>query len=125
MKIALPADGREVNQHFGRSSHFAIIEIQGSDIKDTRVVSAEDLAHNHEGLAGLLKNENVEVVIVGGIGPMARQALEQSGMRVITGARGAIDDVARLFAEGQLISRPVTCNHGGHGCGNHSHGCGH
>jgi len=127
VKIALPVNNnQEVNQHFGRSSEFAIVEIEGSNIKDSKVVSAANLAHNHEGLAGLLKNENVEVVIVGGIGPMAREALEEYGMKVITGARGTINDVAGLFARGQLVSRPVACNHGhGHGCGHHSNGCGH
>ncbi len=126
MKIALPVDNRDVNQHFGRSNEFAIIEIEGNEIKDSKTVSAAGLAHNHGGLAGLLKNEDVEVVIVGGIGPMAQRALEQFGMKVITGARGAIEDVAKMFAVGQLVSRPVACNHGhGHDCSDHSHGCGH
>jgi len=120
LRIAMPIDNQNVNQHFGTSSEFAVIEIEGDQIKDNKTVSAASLAHNHGGLAGLLKNENVEVVIVGGIGPPAQQALEETGMKVITGAQGVIKDIAIMFAKGQLRSKPVSCNHGhGHSCGQH------
>lgn len=126
MRVALPVDNGNVNQHFGRSNEFAVIEIEGTDIKDSKIISAANLAHNHEGLAGLLKNEKVEVVIVGGIGPRAQTALEECGIKVITGAEGPINDVVKLYARGQLVSRPVSCGHGhGHECSHHFHGCKH
>ncbi|WP_066636131.1 NifB/NifX family molybdenum-iron cluster-binding protein [Desulfolucanica intricata] len=126
MKIAVPNENGQVNQHFGRSKEFVILDMEGDKVKETKTVSAAQLAHNHEGLAGLMKDNNVEVVILGGIGPYALQALEQVGLKVITGASGEIKSVAEAYARGELVSRKVVCNHHGHGHGHdHDHGCSH
>ncbi|MCF8010402.1 MAG: NifB/NifX family molybdenum-iron cluster-binding protein [Clostridiales bacterium] len=124
MKVALPIDGENINQHYGKSKEFVIWEVEGQNVKEDKVVSTVNLAHNHEGLANLFKTENVEVIILGGIGPPALQALEESGLIVITGAEGTIRDIVELYAQGNLESRYVSCdkNHG-RGYGNDSHGC--
>lgn len=123
MRLAIPNDNGMVNQHFGQSKEFVIIEMSGQEIKDKKIVSAAELAHNHSGLAGLLENEKVEAAILGGIGPYALEALREKGFKVITGISGNIEDVARTYAKGELVSRNVVCNHSGHGHG-HSHGGG-
>jgi len=122
MKIAVPNDRGRVNQHFGRSEEFVIMEMDGDTIKNRHTVSAAQLQHNHEGLAGLLKNEGVEAVILGGIGPYALQALQAQGFNVVTGISGDVDEVAREYARGNLVSREVVCDHnhgGGEGCHEH------
>lgn len=127
MKIALPSEGGNVNPHFGKSREFTIVELQDGQIVDRKTISATNLQHNHEGLAGLMTSEKVDVVIVGGIGAMALQALEQSGLRVIYGASGNIDDVVGAFARGELVSQGSGCcshHHGAHGGGCHHHGHG-
>ncbi|HWI54137.1 MAG TPA: NifB/NifX family molybdenum-iron cluster-binding protein, partial [Desulfobacteria bacterium] len=74
MKIAIPENQGEVNQHFGQSKSFAIIELdQNNQVITVQEISATGLQHRHEGLASLLKDQNVETVIVGGIGPGAVQ----------------------------------------------------
>ena len=64
----MPYDGGRVNEHFGQSREFAIFTVEGGKIADSKIVNSQDLCHNHEGLAGLLKDEGVEAVITGGIG---------------------------------------------------------
>jgi predicted Fe-Mo cluster-binding NifX family protein len=120
MRIAMPADYSYINQHFGKAREFAILDLDGDKVSSVRMVSAESLAHNHAGLAGLLKGEQVEVVIVGGIGPYALEALEGNELKVITGARGKIDDIAGAYARGELVSKRVVCNHH-HGDHHHHH----
>ncbi|MFZ5597847.1 MAG: NifB/NifX family molybdenum-iron cluster-binding protein [Bacillota bacterium] len=119
MKIALPYENGQVNQHFGRSREFVILEMENRKVVGRKMVSAESLQHNHEGLADLLSRENVDVVILGGIGPYALQALEQSGLKVMTGASGDVEALAEQYARGELVSRKVVCNH------QHEHGQGH
>lgn len=124
MKIAIPNENGQVNQHFGRSKEFIIFDMENQKIKTATPVSAAQLAHNHEGLAGLMKDNNVEVVVLGGIGPYAIQALEQAGLKVITGVSGDIKVAAEACARGELVSKNVVCNHHGEDH-NHDHGHSH
>lgn len=124
MKIALPDDNGNVNQHFGRSKVFKVIELENGAIKSQKNVSAENLQHNHEGLAGLMRNERVDVVIVGGIGARALEPLQQAGLEVITGANGKIEEVVSSYARGELVSNSsACCSH--HGEDHHGQGCHH
>lgn len=133
MKIAMPYENGQLNQHFGRSREFIIIEVQDGNIAGRKIISAANLQHNHEGLAGLLARENVDVVVLGGIGPMALQALQALGLKTITGQQGNVEDLALACARGELASRQVSCghehhhHHHHHGDCTHSqgHGCGH
>lgn len=118
MKIAVPNNAGQINQHFGQSREFVILEMDGAEIKNQSLVSAADLQHNHSGLAGLLKDQNVDVVILGGIGPGAIEALEHNGFKLFTGITGSIEEAAKACARGELVSRGAVCNHS-HG---HSHG---
>lgn len=126
MKIAIPNNNGEVNQHFGQSQFFSVIELDNdNNIVNVEDIQAAGLQHQHEGLAELLKDKGVEVVIVGGIGAGAAQALETAGLKVLFGASGIIKEVAETFARGEFISKRKICSHHG---GNHHHhggGCSH
>ncbi|MFZ5631922.1 MAG: NifB/NifX family molybdenum-iron cluster-binding protein [Bacillota bacterium] len=128
MKIAFPNDNGQINQHFGRSREFAILEVENGKVVSRKIVSAQSLQHDHQGLADLLAGENVEVVILGGIGPYALQALESKGFKVITGASGDIDTTGEQYARGELVSRGAVCGHHHHSHtehNRHGHGCHH
>lgn len=118
MKIALPKDGNLLNQHFGQSPSFLIASLEKGQVAERQEVSAEVLKHNHAGLSGLFFEQGVSLVIVGGIGGPALQALQQRGLRVIRGASGPIDEVLGKFINGQLEDQDVTC---GHHDENHQH----
>ena len=124
MKIAIPNNNGEVNQHFGQSQFFSVIELDSNNIVNVEDLQASGLQHQHEGLAGFLKDQGVETVIVGGIGAGAVQALEAAGLKVLFGASGPIKDVAETFARGEFISKRKMCSHHG---GHHHHGgsCSH
>lgn len=111
MKIALPVAGGLINQHFGQSKEFLIVETDGVQVKEQHTVSAAQLQHNHGGLAGLLHAEGVETVVLGGIGPYALEALEKSGLKVISGVHGDVLEAARACARGELVSTGAVCGH--------------
>ena len=78
----------------------------------------------HGALAGFLQELGVEVLICGGIGGGARNALGEAGIRLYPGASGDADVQVEAFLKGSLSYDPeTTCNHHHHqegqGCGHH------
>lgn len=127
MKIAMPYKEGRVNEHFGSSKEFVVLEADQGAIKSKKILNNEKL-HDHGGLAKMLASENIQVIITGGIGRPMIEALQSAGFKVITGASGEVEQVASEFLSGQLVSRPVRCNcsgHHGHGHGHGHHGHGH
>lgn len=121
MKIAMPHVNGMVNAHFGQTKEFAVFETAGGKVTGKKIVSNNGLNHNHEGLAGLLKSEGIDVVIAGGIGRPMIGALQSAGFKVITGVSGKVDRVAGDFLSGQLATNPAAIC----GCGDHGHQYGH
>lgn len=113
MKIAIPKDGEMLNQHFGKSRSFAIISVEDSEIKGIEEISAETLLHNHGGLSDLLVSSGVSLVITGGIGAGAYNALTDKNLMVIRGASGRIEDVLQEYVKGSLKDKESLCNHHG------------
>ncbi len=133
MKIAVTFDNGEIFQHFGRTEHFKLYEVE-----DKKVVSSKVIATNgtgHGALAGLLAGEGIDVLICGGIGGGAQAALEEAGIELVAGAEGNTDEAVETYLRGELISTGSNCHHhdheeghscGEHGCGGHGegHSCG-
>ena len=94
------------------------------------IVSSEVVSTNGQGhgaLAGFLFHGGIDVLICGGIGGGARNALAEAGIELYPGATGNADAQVESFLKGQLAYDPDTvCSHhsheDGHGCGSHSCG---
>lgn len=119
LKIAMPKNGDMINQHFGQSKSFLIATIEDRQIVSRQELSSEALQHNHTGLSGLFKTEGVSLVITGGIGKPALDALKQNGLEVVKGATGTCEEVLEKYLSGNLNDQNVTCNH--HGEHQHEH----
>jgi len=128
MKIAVTYSNGEVFQHFGKTEQFKVYEVE-----DNKVVSSQVMGNNglgHEALAGLLADNSIDVLICGGMGEGARNALAEAGLTVISGAQGDTDAAVEAYLRGELESKGVNCDHHDHehhheeehGCGG---GCGH
>lgn len=111
MNIALPNNGELVNQHFGKSTSFIIATVENKKIETVKEISTIELMHKHEGLADMLVNNQVNVVITGGIGAGALTALEEKGFEIIRGASGEYKKVIEEYINGTLESKNVVCNH--------------
>jgi predicted Fe-Mo cluster-binding NifX family protein len=118
MKIGMPKEGDFINQHFGQSRQFLIATVQDGQVVDKKVVGAESLQHNHAGLSGLFANEGVSVVITGGIGQPAYNALREKGLEVVRGASGTCEEVLQKYLRGEQRDSNVSCEHHGE---NHHH----
>ena len=128
MRIAVTYDNGTVFQHFGRSEHFKVYEVE-----DGRVISAQVIGSDGQGhgaLAGLLAGKGIDVLICGGIGGGAQAALASAGIELCAGAEGDADQAVEAYLKGELVSTGANCNHhhGEHACGHHDEGescCGH
>lgn len=128
MKIAVTYDNGNIFQHFGKTEFFKVYEVE-----DNKIVSSEVIGSNgagHGALAGLLSEQNVDVLICGGIGGGAQAALAEAGVELCAGAQGDADQAVEAYLKGELVSTGANCDHhheDGHSCGDHGdgHSCGH
>ncbi|MBO5823232.1 MAG: dinitrogenase iron-molybdenum cofactor biosynthesis protein [Lentisphaeria bacterium] len=126
MKIAVTCENHQVFQHFGHTPGFAVFEV-----KDNVICSEKELSSGssgHGALAMVLAMEQIEVLICGGIGGGAINALRDVGIKVVGGASGDVREVAEAYVSGTLqVKADFHCNHhhheGGHSCGS-GHSCG-
>lgn len=122
MKIAVTYENNMVFQHFGHTSQFKIYEIENDEIKSMQVVDTNGSGHG--ALAQFLSDNGVDVVICGGIGGGAKNALSEAEIKFFGGVKGNCDQVVIAFLLGKLDYNPdVACNHhdhGEHNCGEHS-----
>ena len=66
MRIAVSYKDGEVFQHFGHSSEFKIYETDHNEIIKSKVITVE--GHGHVSVSNALKEQNVNIVLCGGIG---------------------------------------------------------
>ena len=127
MKIVVTYDNGNIFQHFGKTEFFKVYEVE-----DNKVISSEVIGSNgtgHGALAGLLAEQDVDVLICGGIGGGAQAALEEAGVELCAGAQGDVDQAVEAYLKGELVSTGANCDHHheeGHSCGHHEegHSCG-
>ncbi|MCD8091101.1 MAG: DUF134 domain-containing protein [Clostridiales bacterium] len=139
MRIAVTYENGEIFQHFGHTEQFKIY-----DIEDKKIVSSEIVDTNgsgHGALAEVLSALKADVLICGGIGGGAQEALKAVGITLYGGAAGDTDAAVHAFLAGSLEYNPnVKCSHhdehhhgehhhgegcGGHGHHHHNHECRH
>lgn len=125
MRIAVTYDNGEVFQHFGHSEFFKVYEVEDGKVVSSEVVGSD--GQGHGALAGLLAGKGIDVLICGGIGGGAVNALTAAGIELCAGQSGNTDEVVEKYLKGELESTGANCDHHGEGheCGHHEHGEGH
>lgn len=83
MKLAITYDNGQVFQHFGKTEAFKIYDIVEGKVGASMVMSTN--GQGHGALAGLLRGLGISVLICGGIGPGAQDALASLDITVIPG----------------------------------------
>lgn len=131
MKIAVTYDNGDVFPHFGRTENFKLYDVEDGEILSTEVMNSNGVGH--EALAELLSEHDIDVLICGGMGAGAQQALARAQIEVISGAEGSADAAVKAYLRGELESMGVNCDHHDHeeeeegcggNCGGGCSGCG-
>lgn len=130
MKIAVATiDGVSVSQHFGQSKGFIVFEVEGANVRNREFRTNNHTPHaqglcNHEGSHqhGTHSHANIlellhdcKVVLCGGMGAGAAQALQAHGIQpVILGAASSAEEAASAYVNGTLPTSATGlcgCNH--------------
>ena len=126
MKIAVTYENGQIFQHFGHTEQFKIYNVENGKIVSSEVI--DTCGSGHGALAGLLAEQNVTVLICGGIGGGAQMALASAAIQLFGGVSGSCDEAVNALLANQLrFNHDVRCDHHDHGeeehnCG--SNGCG-
>lgn len=119
MKIAIPSMSdigleSDVCAHFGSCEYFTIVDLQDKNIEGFKVISnmSPDSVHNCAAPSIILKSQNVETVLVSGIGGRPLISLAENKIKVFAGATGKISDAVQDYNDGLLqeLSANGTCN---------------
>ena len=125
MKIAVTYEDGMVFQHFGHTEQFKIYEVTDGAVTAAEVIGTE--GSGHEALASFLKGLGVDVLICGGIGDGAHDALSEQGIELCAGAAGDADKAVAAYLRGDLVDTGVNCDHhhdASHACGGGDDGAG-
>ena len=127
MRIAVTYENGEVFQHFGHTELFRIYDVEDGRVVHRMTIRPKNAGH--EAMAGVLKKAGADLLICGGIGSGAQQALEEMGIRLCAGVSGSSDAAVERFLRGTLnytSSSNCTAHDAEGGCGHEcGHDCGH
>lgn len=112
MRIALPLAQGRLSLHFGHCDQFAIFDI---DDKTNKIINRKDAAppaHAPGVLPQWLHENDVSVVIAGGMGQRAQQLFTQNDIKVIVGASDSSpEEVVSAYLENKLETGDNICDH--------------
>ncbi len=111
-RFAMPLVNGMVSEHFGHAEKFAFVDY---DVDNHVVIKQEEKTpppHEHGVIPSWIADEKVDVLFTGGIGPAARQILEQKGVTVVAGTpSGAPQYIVSQYVKGELQASDNTCDH--------------
>lgn len=123
MRIAVTYENGNIFQHFGHTAQFKVYEVQDGKILSGEVV--DTMGRGHSALAGVLRDLNADILICGGIGGGAQNALASVGIRHFGGCQGDADANVEAYLNGALNYDPnAVCSDHDHHHHGEEHTCG-
>jgi len=118
MKIAVAVDDNRgleayVSQHFGRCPYYILVDVVNGEIGEVKALESPFYgSHGEPGeVPAFIKKIGAQVIIAGGMGPKAIGFFEQYGIQVVTGVSGAVQEVMRLYLNGQIRGASPCMDH--------------
>ena len=112
MRIAVPLAQGELSLHFGHCDQFAIFDV---DENLKKLISRNDAAppgHAPGVLPKWLHENNVNVIIAGGMGQRAQQLFAQNNIKVVIGASsGSPEEIISAYLQDTLETGDNICDH--------------
>ncbi len=108
MKICFTSDEQNglesvLSYHFGHCPYYVIVNMEGNEVKSVESVpNAMAEGHNPGDLPSYMKDQGIDVIITGGMGPKAQQYFEDYGIKSVTGAYGKVKEVLEEFLHSKV-----------------------
>jgi len=107
-RIAISAETNDgldsvVSPHFGRCPYFALVDVEGVEIKAIQVIPNPYYGRHQPGqVPGFIRSQAVDVMLTGGMGGRAVGFFEQYGIQPVTGAAGTVRTALERYLSGDL-----------------------
>ena len=114
MKIAIPLAQGQLSLHFGHCDQFAIFDIDDNLKEVTNRVDMAPPGHEPGVLPRWLHENNVSIIIAGGMGQRAQQLFTQNNIKVVTGvgvSSQTPDELVSTYLQGNLETGSNICDH--------------
>lgn len=98
--IASEKNGENLCPHFGRAPEYTFITIEDGSVVEKRVVASP--GHSVGSIPHFIIDHDTNIVIAGGIGTKAIEKFKESGIEVLLGVTGAINDIVKHYLAGDL-----------------------
>lgn len=127
MKIAIAVSGTEVSGHFGSAEAIRIFTLDpGGQVTETEIIQGSDGCGCRSGIADVLANRDVKILLAGNMGRGAYTLLRRNQIVVLRGCSGEVMAVLNDFLDGSLSDQESSCTeHAGHRHHHEGHVCNH
>jgi len=112
MRIAVPLAQSKLSLHFGHCDQFAIFDVDENLKKPINRNDAVPPAHAPGVLPKWLHENNVNVIIAGGMGQRAQQLFAQNNIKVVIGASSdSPEEIVTAYLQDTLETGDNICDH--------------
>ena len=120
IKIAIPTRNQLVDEHFGHCENYLVVTIdEKKQIVNHKIIPAESGCGCKSGIADILRQQNVSVLLAGNMGQGAVEKFCIAGIEVVRGCSGPIDQLISNYLQGDIRDTGITCAHHEHHHGHH------
>ena len=104
----------QVSGHFGRCPYYTLVDVEDGKVQNVAVVENPFYSNHQPGqVPAFVHSQNANVIIAGGMGPMAINLFNSYGIEVVTGYMGTVKNVLEAYLKGEAK--------GASGCGHEDH----
>lgn len=127
MKIAIPTRNNVVDDHFGHCEYYTIFTIDDNNqVANSQFMASPEGCGCKSDIAPLLNKMGVSLMLAGNMGAGALHTLNASGIEVMRGCGGDVNQVVKDYLAGKIEDSGVGCEtheehhgDGGHTCQHH------
>ncbi len=121
MKIAIPAKGGMVSDHFGHCEYYMVYHTDDAQILSKEIVAAPNACGCKSDIGLQLQTMGVSVMLAGNMGTGAYHTMLRYGIESVRGCRGSVDEVVEQYLKGLISDSLLVCdhNHKDGDCSNH------
>jgi predicted Fe-Mo cluster-binding NifX family protein len=119
MKICITSKGKslesQVDPRFGRCAYFIVIDPDSMEFETMENSNSQAMGGAGIQSGQMISSKGVKAVLTGNVGPNAFQTLQASGIDIITGVSGSVEEVVRKYKAGEFkpIEDPTVGSHYG------------
>jgi len=110
VRVAISTDGDNVSAHFGRCPEFTIVDFEDGKAAEKEII--KNPGHEPGFIPEFLREKGVNCIIAGGMGRRAEELFNRSGIEIVVGVSGKIDDVVGKIIDGTLEGGESLCKPG-------------